>query len=175
MSRFAIKTFVAALIASVAFADVGSAQQRANAAPASPPPTAVPAGPVGLWLDHTGRGAIEIVNCGNDLCGRIVWLQQPNDPTGRPLRDTLNEDASKRGKPICGLQIIGGAKKQSDGSWDNGWIYDPEKGEHFDLELRMRSADNLQVKGYKGLKFLNETYQWRRAAQLPSPRCVVGA
>ena len=29
----------------------------------------------------------------------------------------------------------------------------------------MRAPDVLQVKGYKGLKFLSETFQWHRAPQ----------
>ena len=66
-------------------------------------------------------------------------------------------------EPVCGLQIIGGLRQMRDGSWDGGWIYDPEQGESFDVELRLRAPDLLQVKGYKGLKFLSETFQWRRA------------
>lgn len=136
---------------------------------AAPPPLA---GPVGIWLDHTGRGAIEIADCSGQLCGRIVWLQNPLGKDGKPLVDTQNSDKSKRGAPICGLQIIGGLKRQSDGSWDDGWIYDPEEGEQFDLELRMAGPEQLQVKGYKGVKFLSETYQWRRISQTPGPKCA---
>lgn len=131
-----------------------------------------PSGPVGLWIDHTGRGAVEIVPCANQLCGRIVWLKEPNDKQGRPLVDALNEDKRKRARSICGLQIIGQLQVQRDGSWDNGWIYDPEQGESFDVEIRLRSPDKLQVKGYKGLKFLSETFQWTRAAAPPGPRCA---
>lgn len=98
-------------------------------------------------------------------------MQQPNDKKGQPLRDSLNGDRTKRSRVICGLQIIGGLKEMRDGSWDAGWIYDPEQGESFDVELRLRSPDVLQVKGYKGLKFLSETFQWRRAASVPTPAC----
>lgn len=141
-------------------------QKRQPAAPVSAIPEA------GLWLDHTGRGAVEISACGPSLCGHIVWLKEPIDRQGRPLRDAKNEETGKRNRPICGLQVIGEVKPQRDGTWDEGWIYDPEQGEQFDLELRLRTADALQVKGYKGLKFLNETFQWKRIAELPSPRCT---
>lgn len=134
------------------------------------PPAA--SGPTGLWIDHTGRGAVEILPCAEALCGRIVWLQEPNDKAGQPLRDVKNEDRSRRVQTICGLQIIGDLQRQSDGSWDNGWIYDPEQGERFDVELRLRTADVLQIKGYKGFKFLSETYQWKRAAAPPGPLCA---
>jgi uncharacterized protein (DUF2147 family) len=156
--RFGVLTV--ALVLPLAFAE---AQQ-------SVPPQAL--GPVGIWYDHTGRGAVEITPCASELCGRIVWLQHPTDKSGRPLVDARNEDRSKRGHPICGLQILGGLKRQPDGSWDNGWIYDPEQGESFDVEIRLRGKDTLQVTGYKGLKFLSETYRWKRAGQPPAPRCA---
>jgi uncharacterized protein (DUF2147 family) len=129
---------------------------------------------VGLWIDHTGRGAVEIAPCDEGLCGHIVWMSQPLDNAGRPLVDQLNENKGLRNRPICGLQIIGGLQKMQDGSWDRGWIYDPEQGESFDVELRLRSPNVLQVTGYKGLKFLSETFQWKRAAQPPTPLCPTG-
>ena len=33
--------------------------------------------PLGVWIDHTGRGAVEITDCGGKLCGRIVWVKDP--------------------------------------------------------------------------------------------------
>lgn len=137
---------------------------------ATPPPAA--SGPTGLWIDHTGRGAVEILQCAEALCGRIVWLKEPNDKAGQPLRDDKNEDPARRAQTICGLQILGSLQRQPDGSWDNGWIYDPDQGERFDVELRLRSPDLLQVKGYKGFKFLSETYQWKRALVPPGMLCV---
>ncbi len=156
--RFRAGLVIATLAVSTALGLSAFAQQTAG-------------GPVGLWLDHTGRGAVEIAPCAKSLCGRIVWLKEPTDKAGRPLVDGLNEDKRKRSRPICGLQVIGDVQRQQDGSWDNGWIYDPEQGESFDLELRLRGADGLQVKGYKGLKFLSETYQWKRTAAIPGQRC----
>ena len=128
-------------------------------------------GALGLWYDHTGRGVVEISQCGSGLCGHIVWLKNLTDKNGQPLVDNLNGDTKMRNRPICGLQVIGGVKAQSDGSWDNGWIYDPEQGDSFDVELRLLSTGSLQVKGYKGVKFLNETFKWTRADALPSARC----
>ena len=121
---------------------------------------------VGIWLDHTGRGAVELSVCGenNRLCGRIVWLQDPNRRDGQPFMDGNNPRRALRGQPICGLQIIGNLKHIGRGVWDNGWIYDPEKGERYDVELR-RKGDRLRVLGYAGLKFLSETMFWTKAPQ----------
>lgn len=161
-TQFKSRLAAAGALALAAALGAGAAPARATGA----------AGPVGLWIDHTGRGAVEIAACGNNLCGRIVWLQDPNGDDGKPLVDALNHDRARRGKPICGLQIIGGLKRQPDGSWDEGWIYDPEQGQSFDVELTMLRSGQLQVKGYKGFKFLSQTFQWRRADATPGPRCA---
>jgi len=182
----------ATLVATLSFtpAEAQQPKPRKGAQDTAPAPGAIDPGAVGVWIDHTGRGAVEIAPCGalappaaappppptakpgepTNLCGRIVWLQNPNDEKGKPLIDSLNKNSAKRGGPICGLQIIGDVKPQSDGSWDNGWIYDPEQGSAFDVELRLRNPETLQVKGYLGVKFLSETYVWRRAKQQP-PKC----
>jgi uncharacterized protein (DUF2147 family) len=164
-----MRTMSAITLAMLSSAGLAPAQQ---ARPGFvPPAAAAPLGPIGTWIDHTGRGAVEIEQCGSELCGRIVWLKDPNDKQGQPLRDGNNPDRGMRARSICGLPIIGGLKRQRDGSWDEGWIYDPEQGESFDVEIRIRGADGLQVMGYKGLKFLSETFQWKRAIAPLEPRC----
>lgn len=128
--------------------------------PATQPPTTDPGG---IWYDDTGQGAIEIAPCGAFLCGRIVWLRDPLTKTGRPQTDALNPDPAQRQRPICGLQVIGDLKPQTNGAWDKGWIYDPKEGKSYDVEIRLRAPDRLQVKGYLGVKFLSETFTWSRA------------
>ena len=125
----------------------------------------------GVWIDDTGQGAIEIGPCGDKLCGRVVWLKDPTDKSGKPLTDGYNPEAGKRKRPICGLPVIGGLKKQTNGAWDDGWIYDPKEGKSYDLELKLRSADRLQVTGYLGTKFLSESFIWTRAPAT-LPRCT---
>jgi uncharacterized protein (DUF2147 family) len=107
--------------------------------------SAVAAEPTGLWYDHTGRGAVEITKCGPNLCGRLVWL-----------KDSKNNKA-------CGTQIIGNVKPMPGGSWDGGWIYDPERDEKFSVELTMVGDQTLKVVGYMGTKWLSETMMWKRA------------
>ena len=141
---------------------------------AQAPDLTAPPGYAGLWYDDTGDGAVEIAPCGERLCGRIVWLKKETDPAGRPLTDGYNPDPGRRRRPICGLEVIGDLKRQRNGTWDEGWIYDPKEGKAYDAALRLRSADQLEVIGYLGVKFLSETLVWRRApADLK--RCEVQA
>jgi uncharacterized protein (DUF2147 family) len=106
---------------------------------------AAEASPVGVWLDHTGRGAVEISDCNGSLCGKVVWLREAG-----------------HGK-ACGLQVIGDARAMAGGSWDGGWIYDPEKKARYSVELTPIDANSLKVMGYKGSKFLSRTMTWTRA------------
>lgn len=103
-------------------------------------------GPTGVWIDHTGRGAVEITECGANLCGRLVWF-----------KDGANKSA-------CGTQIIGNAKPVGKNTWDGGWILDPDKNEKYSVELKPIGSDKLQVLGYAGSKFFSETMIWKRAA-----------
>jgi uncharacterized protein (DUF2147 family) len=100
----------------------------------------------GLWYDHTGRGAVEISKCGGQLCGRLVWLKDP-----------------QHAKQVCGIQIIGDVKPMANGAWDGGWIYDPERDSKFSVELTPVGAQDLKVVGYMGTKWLSETMIWKRA------------
>jgi uncharacterized protein (DUF2147 family) len=102
--------------------------------------------PTGLWYDHTGRGAVEITKCGNQLCGRLVWLKDP-----------------EHAKQVCGIQILGEVKPIAAGVWDNGWIYDPEREAKFSVELTLVGDKALKVVGYMGTKWLSETMMWKRA------------
>jgi uncharacterized protein (DUF2147 family) len=101
--------------------------------------------PLGLWIDHTGRGAVEVKECnGNKVCGHIVWL-----------KDNKNLEA-------CGEQVLGDVKPVGGGKWDNGWIYDPDAESKYDVELTPL-GDKMKVVGYAGSKWLSETMTWKRA------------
>jgi uncharacterized protein (DUF2147 family) len=134
---------------------------------------------MGLWYNHSGKGAVEIRPCGESgrdadrLCGFIVWLKDPNNKKGQPLTDGYNEDPRKRGRTICGLPVLGSLRPMSDGSWDQGWVYDPEQGKSFDAAIQLRARDRLILTGYKGIKFFSKSFVWKRAPE-DLPRCDDG-
>lgn len=124
----------------------------------------------GLWLDNEGKAAVEVKVCGAEICGSIAWLRDPLNPLGKPWTDIMNADRTKRTRPVCGLQIIGGLKHGGNGLWKDGWIYDPEEGKQFNVELSLANDDTLKVFGYAGIRLVSETLMWKR---LPpdSARC----
>ncbi len=142
----------------------GPNQPAANVAPSTP------VGPIGIWFDDTGKGAVEIKPCGANLCGNIVWMAQPLGADGLLQNDGYNPDKAKRNQPVCGLQVLGDVMPQPDGTWDRGWVYDPKVGKSFDVAFALDAKDRLKVTGYKGVKFLSKTFLWTRA-NVPLPRC----
>jgi uncharacterized protein (DUF2147 family) len=115
-------------------------------------------GVAGVWIDHTGQGAVEITPCGPNMCGSVVWLKNP-----------LKK--SKTGRPICGAQILGDLRKRPNEAWEDGWIYNPEDEERFSAEIKLKNESTLLVTGYLGIKLLGETFTWKRS-QGPLERCA---
>ncbi len=103
-------------------------------------------GALGVWIDHTGRGAVEITDCGGNLCGKVVWVA---------------DQANAKG---CGLQILGDVKPMGDGTFDEGWIYDPDKDAKYDVEL-VPQGNKMKVVGYAGVKLFSQTFTWTRATE----------
>ena len=101
--------------------------------------------PVGVWIDHTGRGAVEITECGGGLCGHVVWVKD-----------------AKHSK-TCRNQVLGNVKPVGSNTWDRGWIVDPDDNSRYSVELKPTGPDRLRVVGYMGSKLFSETMNWRRA------------
>jgi len=106
---------------------------------------AVLASPLGVWIDHTGRGAVEITECGKGVCGHVVWIKDAKNSQG------------------CGVKILSDVKPVGGNKWDNGKIFDPDQNSTYDVELTPIGADKLKVMGYAGVKFLSQTFTWKRA------------
>ena len=100
----------------------------------------------GVWLNDSGRGAIEIKDCGDKLCGHVVWTRDATD--------------ASRG---CGKQMIGEVAPSSDGVWDGGWVYSPDKKRRYDVELKPLADGTLRVTGYAGTRFFSKTMIWTKA------------
>jgi uncharacterized protein (DUF2147 family) len=121
------------------------------------------AAPQGVWLTEDGAGAVEIFDCGELLCGRIVWQRLALRADGSPDIDDRNPDPTLRRRPICGLQIIAGLTASDPATWSGGWVYDPDSGKTYHVKLTMESADTLRLRGYIGIPLLGVSQLWRRA------------
>jgi uncharacterized protein (DUF2147 family) len=117
--------------------------------------------PEGVWLSEDGGTKVQIAHCGGKLCGKVVWLDEPNDPrTGKPKTDKLNPDPAKRARPLLGLQVVRGLSPDGDNRW-SGLIYNADDGRTYEASLRVPSDSVAQVKGCV-LKILCKQHTWTR-------------
>ncbi len=115
----------------------------------------------GKWLTEEGKGHVLFEDCGSKLCGKIVWLKDPNDEAGRPLADGLNEDRSLRTRPIIGLKLTE-LESDGDGGW-KGYIYNPEDGKRYTAEAEIRNDGSLLIKGcILGGLICDDGHTWTR-------------
>jgi uncharacterized protein (DUF2147 family) len=130
---------------------------------AQPVATAKTTIPVGLWRTEDGEGVVQLYECGNNLCGRLYSFKPSTKPEGD--RDSHNPDPALRGRPLCGLEFMGGFKAQTDGSYDHGWIYSPRHGANFSASLKLIAPDQLALRGYLLIPALGETQNWSRVTE----------
>ncbi len=103
--------------------------------------------PKGLWLTESKKAHVEVYDCGDKLCGKIVWLKEPLDENGMPKVDKENADEKLRSKPLMGQNMISGMVPDGENAWDGGTIYNAEDGKTYSSEMQMPDDKTLNVSG----------------------------
>lgn len=126
--------------------------------------TAQAAMPVtGTWLSADGGTKVRVTECGgNKLCGKVVWLNEPNDrTTGKPKTDKHNEDAGKRARPLLGVTVVNAMAPSGDNKW-SGQIYNADDGKTYQAHVTLVSDNAMNVQGCV-LGVLCKSQTWTRA------------
>ena len=118
----------------------------------------------GLWLVENQRSIVEIVPCGDRACGNIVWMKEPLDDGGQPKSDHRNSDVKLRGRPFCGMELIGGFRRAGPGAWSEGSIYNPKDGRTYSSSMKLRDDGALILRGFLLLPLFGESRVWTREA-----------
>jgi len=119
---------------------------------------------IGNWSTVGNSSHVEIYPCGEKLCGKVVWLKNPNymhaedGPVGTMKVDRKNPDPTLRNRPILGLQVIEGLTADYEGSWEKGKCYDPETGKTYKCKMHLASPERLEMRGYVGIPLFGRTY-----------------
>lgn len=121
---------------------------------------------VGVWLTDEGKAKVEIAPCGGSgqLCSKIIWLREPNDSKGKPLRDMRNKDDGQRGRPILGLPLLTNLAPSGPGAWA-GNIYNPEDGNTYKATMQLLSKDRIKLQGCAMFGLICGTKMWARAQE----------
>ena len=65
---------------------------------------------IGLWLTGSKKAHIQITRYGDKYGGKIVWLRDPNEASGKPKLDSKNPDEKSRKATMLGLNNLLGFK-----------------------------------------------------------------
>lgn len=118
--------------------------------------------PTGTWMSGDGGTKVRIIKCGEALCGNVVWLREPVDPsTGKPKTDKHNPDAAKKSRPMLGVQVVHGLKPNGDNKW-SGKIYNADDGKTYSSNLMLKNANQARVEGCV-LAVLCKGQDWTRS------------
>lgn len=107
---------------------------------------------VGTYVNETGRTKVKLSECGAGVCGTVVWMKQP-------VNDVNNPDASKRDRPVVGIQAVS-LKAVGDGTYA-GTVYDTESGKTYSGKARF-SGQSVELSGCVLGGLLCKGSTWRR-------------
>lgn len=122
---------------------------------------------LGLWNIPDNEAQFEIYRCGEEYCGKITYMEEPNYPPndkrmpGLPKVDRENPDPRLRSRPMLGMPLMEGFRYEGDNTW-RGRIYNPEDGKTYKCKLSLDNKNSLNVRGYLGIVLLGRTEKWTR-------------
>ncbi|WP_024301363.1 DUF2147 domain-containing protein [Pseudogulbenkiania sp. MAI-1] len=119
-------------------------------------------GAAGTWktIDDETKQAKALVQISEgadgQLSGKIVKLFSKPDAVCEKC------DGANKGKPVNGLTILWGLKKDGEG-WNGGEILDPKSGKVYSAKMKLVDGGNkLEVRGFLGVALLGRTQVWER-------------
>lgn len=116
---------------------------------------------LGKWVNPSGEGQIEIYKKGDKFYGKLAWIKEPNDESGKPKTDVKNPNTSLRTKPLLGLEILKDFVFE-DEKWTDGTIYDPKTGKTYSCNLTLKENGQLNIRGYIGISLIGRSESWKR-------------
>jgi uncharacterized protein (DUF2147 family) len=140
-----MKKLIALLVITVCFVKVANAQAVTKDAV------------LGEWLSEKKDGKVLIYKQGEKYFGKISWGRDGNEK-----KDINNPDEKLKAQPIVGSVILKGFEFTGK-SWENGTIYDPNNGKTYSCNIKMKKANELEIRGYIGISLLGRTTVWTRA------------
>ncbi|MBI5716793.1 MAG: DUF2147 domain-containing protein [Burkholderiales bacterium] len=118
---------------------------------------------VGRWATQGFGSIVEFRPCAEDkaaLCGRILWLWEENDASGRLRTDRHNPDSELKSRSLIGIDIVRGLRETAAGTWSGGELYNPDDGRTYTGEIHVKRG-TLELRGC-ALRVFCQTQTWRR-------------
>ena len=118
--------------------------------------------PIGTWKtidDETkqAKSYVEIFEKDGKLYGKVTKILTK----GKENAVCSDCSGALKNKPILGMQILSGLKKDGK-EWNGGKIIDPNSGKEYKAKMSLNGSDKLDVRGYIGISLVGRTQTWQR-------------
>lgn len=119
----------------------------------------------GKWKtidDETGneKSIVEIYEDNGKAYAKIVQLLEK----GKEDKLCENCKGANKNKPIKGMVIINGLKKDGD-EWNSAKILDPKTGKEYKCYITLDGNTKLKVRGYIGFAIIGRTQYWHKVTE----------
>ena len=117
---------------------------------------------VGEWYNAEKDAVITLFEENETVSGKITWMQFPNDDNGNPKIDLLNPDEKLKSRERMGMVMMSGFAHDEDNIWDDGELYDPNKGKTYSGMMTLKDKNTIDLRGYIGFSFIGRSSTWTR-------------
>jgi len=101
-------------------------------------------GPEGLWNTPVHHGVVEVYDCGDAICAKIVTSDTlKRDPAEK---DVKNKDPALRDRPLKGLTVMSNFKGGPT-EWTDGRAYNPADGGDYRGSMKLMDPDTIRLTG----------------------------
>jgi uncharacterized protein (DUF2147 family) len=120
----------------------------------------------GRWRtidDKTGQvsSIVAIVETNGQLEGKVEKVFSPPAKEADPVCQKWCPP-DRRGKPIVGMTILWGLKRDGDG-YTGGSVFDPDNGKTYKCKLKViEGGRKLELRGFIGFSLIGRTQTWIR-------------
>ncbi|ROI00047.1 DUF2147 domain-containing protein [Chryseobacterium daecheongense] len=115
---------------------------------------------VGVWqcVDYK----IEIFRSEGSYSAKLLWSKDMFEADGKtPKKDVKNPNEKLRNRSIQGIVHIS-ALIFKDGEYVDGKLYSVQDGNTYSLKAKLKSVNDLETRGYKGIPMIGKTFNWKR-------------
>jgi uncharacterized protein (DUF2147 family) len=110
---------------------------------------------VGEWWteDRSGRVTFFLAKTGT-YTARLSYSKNPR-------KDVENDDPKMRSRDVVGIVLIWKLKYEED-QYVDGYVYNPEDGNIYRIEVTSIDKDSIKVRGFMGISLFGQSQIWKR-------------
>ncbi|WP_426327036.1 DUF2147 domain-containing protein [Pedobacter sp. R-06] len=115
---------------------------------------------IGTWKCDDYK--IEVFKTGNKYSAKLLWSKEMFEADGKTAKkDVKNPNEKLRARSVQGLTHITDLAYK-DGEYVDGTLYSIQDGNTYSIKGKLKGANDLETRGYKGIPLVGKSFKWKR-------------